>query len=412
MSVPGGVLVVGASVAGLATVEALRRFGFAGAVTVVGAESHPPYDRPPLSKQVLSGAWEPERARLRTAEALDALDAEFLLGDPAVDLDVPGRTVRTASGRTLRAGTVVVATGTAPRTLPGQTGLAGVHVLRTLDDAAALRAGLLASVSPVVVGDGVLGAEIAATARDMGLDITLVGPGQALMTPQLGQDVAALLSALHTERGVRLRPGQAVRGLTGDRGRVDGVVLENGERIPADLVVVAVGADPVTGWLQDSGLRLEHGLVCDAYCRAADGVYGAGDVARFHHQGLGTLVRLENRTNAAEQAAAVAANILGAAQPYTPVPYFWTDQFGTKIQVHGTLPAHARMTVIDGDPTTGRFVARYTHNGRTTGLLGWNMPKQTRQHRQHLNDTLTNPNPNPTSPSASAPAPASTPALS
>lgn len=385
------VLVVGASAAGLTTVEALRRHGYTGKVTVLGAETHAPYDRPPLSKQVLAGTWQPDRAQLRPPEALSALDAEFILGDPAVGLDAATRTVRTRSGRTLRADAVVVATGTRPRTLPGQAGLAGVHVLRTLDDALALRAGLLRAGRLVVVGDGVLGAEIAATARTMGLDVTVAGPQHALMAGQLGQGVADLLAELHTARGIRLRLGAGVRGLVGSARTVTGVALDNGEVLPADLVVVAIGADPVTDWLHDSGLRVDNGLVCDSRCRAGEGVYAVGDVARWHHDRLGALLRLENRTNAGEQAMAVAANILGGERAYTPVPYFWTDQFDTKIQVHGVVPAgaDAEMTVVDGDPATGRFVARYRREGRVTGVLGWNMPKQTRLRRQDVADALT-----------------------
>ncbi|RCV47577.1 FAD-dependent oxidoreductase, partial [Marinitenerispora sediminis] len=204
---PAGVLVVGASAAGLATAEALRRKGFDGQLTVLGAERHLPYDRPPLSKQVLSGAWDPERARLRPESALAALGAEFVLGDPAVALDAAERSVRTASGRELRADAIVVATGLRPRTLPGQDGMAGVHVLRTLDDALALRADLLAASRVVVVGDGVLGAETAATARGMGLDVTLAGPQPAPLAGQYGALVSGLLARLHEERGVRLRLG-------------------------------------------------------------------------------------------------------------------------------------------------------------------------------------------------------------
>lgn len=388
------VLVVGASAAGLSTVEALRRHGCTGPVTVLGAETHQPYDRPPLSKQVLAGVWQPERAQLRPPEALLALGADFVLGDPAVGLDAANRTVHTASGRRLSADAVVVATGTRPRILPGQAGLAGVHVLRTLDDALALRAGLLGAARVVVVGDGVLGAEIAATARTMGLDVTVVGPQQALMANQLGHHVADSLTALHTGRGVRLRLGAGVRELVGSAGTVTGVRLADGDLLPADLVVVAIGAEPVTGWLHDSGLRVDNGLVCDSRCRAGEGVYAVGDVARWRHERLGELLRLENRTNASEQAMAVAANILGADRAYTPVPYFWTDQFDTKIQVHGVVPAGlgtdtgTEMAVVDGDPATGRFVALYRRAGRVTGVLGWNMPKQTRLRRQEVADEL------------------------
>ncbi|MFF3131643.1 NAD(P)/FAD-dependent oxidoreductase [Streptomyces mirabilis] len=393
MTAPDRVLVVGASAAGLSTVEALRRKGYGGGITVLGAEPHAPYDRPPLSKQVLSGAWEPGRSALRTQEALSTLDAEFVLGDPAVALDTATRTVRARSGRELRADAIVIATGVRPRVLPGQEGLTGVHVLRTLDDALALRKDLLDSARLVVVGEGVLGAEIAATARTLGLDVTMAGPLPAPLALQVGPLVSGLLAELHDERGVRLRLGTGVTGLAGEHGRVTGVRLGTGEVLPADTVVVAIGATPATEWLADSGLRLDNGVVCDSRCRAVEGIYAVGDVARWHHERLGRLVRLENRTNATEQAAAVAGVILGEDRPYQPVPYFWTDQFDAKLQVHGLLPADAEVDVIEGDVTARRFVARYRSDGVVTGVLGWNMPKQARLRRQEIVDALNAPTP-------------------
>ncbi|MFD9323904.1 NAD(P)/FAD-dependent oxidoreductase [Streptomyces sp. NPDC060053] len=390
---PARVLVVGASASGLTTVEALRRKGYAGPITVLGDEPHAPYDRPPLSKQVLSGAWEPERATLRPQDALSALDAEFVLGDPAVGLDPASRTVRTASGRALRADAVVIATGVRARRLPGQENLAGVHVLRSLDDALVLRADLLAGTRLVVVGEGVLGSEIAATARTLGLDVTLTGPLTAPMAMQVGPLVSGVLADLHTERGVTLRLGTGVVGLTADEGRVTGVRLATDEVLPADVVVVAIGASPATRWLTDSGLELDNGVVCDSRCRAEEGIYAVGDVARWHHEGLGRLIRLENRTNATEQAMAVAGAILGEDRPYTPVPYFWTDQYDAKLQVHGFLPADAEVDVVEGDLTARRFVARYRSGGRVTGVLGWNMPKQARMRRQEIVDDLAAPAP-------------------
>ncbi|MET9070597.1 FAD-dependent oxidoreductase [Streptomyces sp. NPDC004232] len=387
MSIPESVLVVGASAAGLATAESLRRKGYRGALTLLGAERHLPYDRPPLSKQVLSGAWDPEQTQLRGREVLDALDAEFVLGDPAVALDAATRTVSTASGWTRRADAVVLATGIRPRPFPGSEGLRGVHLLRTLEDAAALRGELLAAASAVVVGDGVLGAEIAATARGLGAAVTLVGPQAALMAGQLGPRVGELLGRVHAEHGVRLRLGTAVDGLTEVQGRVSGVRLANGEVLPADVVVVAIGSLPVTDWLEGSGLLLDNGVVCDSRCRAsAEGVYAVGDVARWHHQGHGAMLRLENRTNATEQAGVVAGNILGEDRAYTPIPYFWTDQFSAKIQVYGMLCADADVEIVEGSEDDRRFVALYRKNGRPTGVLGWNMPKQTRLHRQALVD--------------------------
>ena len=373
-----GVVVVGASVGGLSTVEALRKRGFTGRVTLLGAEKHRPYDRPPLSKQVLSGAWEPEKTRLRPEEALEKLGADFVHGDPAVGLDTGTLGVRTASGRTLGAETVVVATGLRPRTLPGQDELAGTHVLRSLEDTLALRAELATSERVAVVGDGVLGTEIAATVRAMGNDVTLLGPQPAPMAEQLGPNAAELLSALHTERGVRLRLGTGVTGLSGSGGRVAGVRLENGQTVPADTVIVSIGADPVTAWLAGSGLSTENGLVCDSRCRAAEGVYAVGDVARWHHEDLGRSLRLENRTNAVAQAAAVAAGIVGGHEAYRPVPYFWTDQFDVKIQVYGVPSPDAEFGVVEGDVDSGRFVAEYRENGTVTAVLGWRMPKQAR----------------------------------
>ncbi|MCA2223359.1 NAD(P)/FAD-dependent oxidoreductase [Nonomuraea aurantiaca] len=384
MTSPGHVLIVGASAAGLSTAEALRRLGHEGRLTLVDAELHLPYDRPPLSKQVLAGAWEPARAQLRSAAQLDALAAEFVRGEPAVALDAAERAVTTASGRVLRADAVVVATGLTPYRLPGQDGLAGVHVLRGLDDALTLRARLTAGTRLVVVGEGVLGAELAATARAMGLEVTLAGMGRTLLREQLGDVVGGLLTRTHTERGVQLRLGVAVDELTGAGGRVTGVRLATGELLPADAVVVAIGSRPSIGWLAGSGLTLGDGVECDARCRAAEGVYAVGDVASFEHTGLGRRLRLENRTNATEQAQVVAANLLGADRPYTPIPYFWTDQYDIKIQAHGLPSPAAEVTIAEGDPEQHRFAAVYREGDQITGVLGWNMPKQARLLRQQL----------------------------
>ncbi|MFF0817230.1 NAD(P)/FAD-dependent oxidoreductase [Rhodococcus sp. NPDC003318] len=388
MTSPDSVLVVGASAAGLSTVEALRRRNYSGRITVLGDEVHAPYDRPPLSKQVLSGAWESSRAALRTDEALGALGADFILGDPAVGLDVATRTVRTVSGRELQSDAIVVATGVRPRVLPGSEGLGGVHVLRSLEDALALRADLVPATRLVVVGEGVLGSEIAATARLLGAEVTMVGPQPAPMALQVGPMVSELLATLHRDNGVQLRLGVGVAGLTEADGRVTGVRLATDEVLPADVVVVAIGAIPTTAWLADSGLQLDNGVVCDSRCRAADGIYAVGDVARWNHEQFGGLVRLENRTNATEQGAAVAGVIVGDDEPYVPVPYFWTDQFDVKIQVHGIIPTDAEVEIVDGDVSARRFVARYRKDGNVTGVLGWNMPKQSRQRRQDVVDGL------------------------
>jgi NADPH-dependent 2,4-dienoyl-CoA reductase/sulfur reductase-like enzyme len=373
----------------------LRRAGHQGRLTLLDAEPHLPYDRPPLSKQVLAGAWEPDRARLRSQAQLEALGAEFVRGEPAVALDAAERAVTTASGRVLRGDAVVIATGLTPHRLPGQDGLAGVYVLRGLDDALTLRGRLTPGTRLVVVGEGVLGGEIAATARGLGLDVTLVGLGQAVLGDHLGAEIGGLLTRTHAEHGVRLRLGTAVGALIGDAGRVTGVRLVGGESLSADAVVVAVGCRPATRWLEGSGLVLGDGVECDARCRAAEGVYAVGDVASFVHEGLGRRLRLENRTNATEQAQTVAANILGADRAYTPIPYFWTDQYDVKIQLHGLPSSAAEVTVAEGDPEQGRFAALYREGGRVTGVLGWNMPKQARLLHQQA---MTTPPPAPAGP--------------
>jgi NADPH-dependent 2,4-dienoyl-CoA reductase/sulfur reductase-like enzyme len=257
-------------------------------------------------------------------------------------------------------------------------------VLRTVDDALALRADLRSAARLVVVGEGVLGAEIAATARGLGLDVTMTGPQRAPMAAQIGDFAADLLARLHIESGVSLRLGAGVTGFSERAGRVVGVSLDTGEILPADVVVVAIGASPASGWLADSALTLADGVVCDSNCCAAEGIYAAGDVARWDHATTATSMRLENRTNATEQAAAVAEAIVGAGRPYLPIPYFWSDQYGTKIQVHGIITADADGEIVDGDFQERRFVARYVRDGVVTAILGWNMPKQTRLYRPEI----------------------------
>jgi len=212
----------------------------------------------------------------------------------------------------------------------------------------------------------------------------MAGPQEAPLAYQFGPLPARLLADLHRTNGVELRLGAGVTGLASSDGRVTGVCLSTGEVLPADVVVVAFGAAPATEWLSGSGLLCDNGIVCDSHCRAAPGVYAAGDVARWHHETLDALLRLENRTNATEQGVAVAGAILGADRPYTPVPYFWTDQFDVKITVYGLLRDDAEVTIVDGDPAAGRFVATYRHGGAVIGVLGWNMPKQARLRRQEV----------------------------
>ncbi|WP_433356286.1 NAD(P)/FAD-dependent oxidoreductase [Microtetraspora malaysiensis] len=379
------IVIVGASVAGLTAAETLRRHGFTGPLTLVGQERRPPYDRPPLSKQILRGTWGPDRVALRHHDALTTLGANWLLGVTAVALDTGARKVSLSDGSVLAYDGLVIATGAGPRRLPAGHELNGVHVLRTLDDALMLRAGLLAADSVAVVGAGFLGSEVAVVARELGRNVTLVDPLPAPMIRQFGDHVARRCAELHARHGVHLRCGTAVTALTGRGGRVTGVDLDDGVHVPADLVLVAIGATPAVGWLADSGLTLNDGVECDHKCQAAPGVVAAGDLASWHHPHLGRL-RVEHRMNATEQGTTAAETLLGADTSFAPVPYFWTDQYDVRIQAYGLTSSNAQFQIVTDDPATGRFAALYGTDGRVIGAVTWNLPRQARLLRRFVTE--------------------------
>ena len=374
------VVIVGASAAGSTTAQTLRREGFAGAVTVIGDEPHLPYDRPPLSKQVLLGTWAPERTTFGPSTAYAEQGIDLRLKARAERLDLARRTVDLATGEQVHYDRLVIATGVQPIRLRQGHGLKGVHVLRTLDDAVALREALLQAASIVVVGAGFLGSETAAAARQLGCEVTLVDTAPSPMALQLGAELGRMIADLHTTNGVRVVAGSKVTRLCGTSA-VEAVELADGTTLKADVVLVAVGSKPATGWLADSGLPCDDGVLCD---EAPDDIYAAGDVARWNSKRFDQALRLEHRFNASEQAVAVARRILGQAQPFDPVPYFWTDQYDARIQVYGVIPPDARLVIAQGDPARRRFVAHYLSGGRLSAVLGWNMPRETRQARSLL----------------------------
>jgi len=367
------IAVVGGSAAGLAAAETLRREGYDGTVTLVGDEPQVPYDRPPLSKQVLAAEWEPHRLSLRPPADLAALDLDLRLGVAATGLELAERTVQLADGTEVPYDGLIVATGVRPRRLPGE----GAHVLRTLDDALTLRDRLEPGLRLVVVGAGFLGAEAAAVAWRLGAKVTLLEPAPVPLAHAVGTEVGAMLSRAHAERGVELRCGVTVSEVT-----EDGVRLADGEVIEAEEVLVAVGSLPNTDWLEGSGLPLGDGVVCDEYCEAARNVYAAGDIARWYNPLFGTSMRIEHRTNAAEQGMAAARNLLrpDARKPFAPVPYFWSDQYDMKIQAYGYLRGHDEVAVVDGDLAERRFVAAYRTGSRVAGALAVGMPPKAIRH--------------------------------
>lgn len=370
-------VVVGASLAGLRAVEAARKAGFEGGITLIGGEPHLPYDRPPLSKAYLDelpAGDEPASTIFRTEQVLrDELGVRLELGTAATGLDIDGRRV-VLGERSVAYDALVIATGADARALPGSDGMEGVHTLRTLDDAVAIRRALDAGARTVVVGAGFIGSEVAAGARKRGLDVTIL---EALPTPlvrAVGEGMGAACAALHERNGTRLRCGVGVSGLEGD-GHVERVRLSDGTAIDADLVVVGIGAVPATGWLEGSGLELDNGVVCDeTLWTGRDRVYAAGDVARWRNPLFDRLMRLEHWTSAAEQGALAARNALDpeSAEPYRTVPYFWSDWYDSRIQFVG-VPTADEIEIVDGDPDAGgRWIALYREGDRLAGVLAVN----------------------------------------
>ncbi|WP_037892027.1 NAD(P)/FAD-dependent oxidoreductase, partial [Streptomyces viridochromogenes] len=315
------------------------------------------------------------------------LGAEWLLGARAVALDHTGGAVRLADGREVQADGVVIATGAAARTLPGSAGLAGVHTLRTLDDARALRDELARGGRLVVIGGGFIGAEVASTAYALGLDVTVVEAAPTPLAGPLGETMGALVSALHADHGVRLLCGVGVKGLSGER-RVDAVLLEDGRTVPADIVVVGVGARPCVEWLEGSGIALDNGVKCGADGRTSlAGVVAVGDCANWYDPRAGCHRRVEHWTGARERPDAAVATLLagGAVEPGVPrPPYFWSDQYGVKIQFAGHAAGADSVTIEAGAADDRDILAVYRRAGNPVAVLGMNQPRLFTRWRKQL----------------------------
>lgn len=379
------IVVVGASLAGLRAVEALRRLGFDGRIEWIGAEPHLPYDRPPLSKDVLAGRREPETIALRAAESWDELAVSLRLGRRAVRLDLVEREVALDDGARVAFDGLVIATGARARSWPGPRPIGGVYVLRTLDDVLALRRELDAGPRVAIVGAGFIGAEVAATCRERGLAVTMVEPLPSPLFRGIGPALGGRVAAVHREHGVDVRCGVGVEAIEGGA-RVEALRLADGSRVAADLVVVGIGAAPETAWLEGSGLRLADGVVCDAACRAAPGVVAAGDVARWHNPVYEASMRVEHWTNAVEQASHAAASLLAGegAEPYAHVPYVWTDQFELRIQMAGHPQPGDEMREVEGTPAEGRYVTLCGRGGRLVAAIGFARARQVNAWRRRI----------------------------
>lgn len=387
------VVVVGASLAGTRACETLRNGGHSGAITLVGAEHHRPYDRPPLSKRLLRGDWEPERIQLRSNDALNALNLTLKLGVVATALSVTDRTITldipSVGGavehepQVLSFDGLIIATGAVPRQLPRQPRLVGLHLLRTIDDSISLRQELQPGIRVVVIGAGFIGLEVAATARQRDCEVLIL---EGLASPLLrvvGESIGQVISRVHERHGVQIRCDVEVRKIIGTDS-VSGVELGDGTIVPADVVVVGIGVDPATQWLDSSGLSIHNGVMCDATLNVGvPGIYAAGDIARWPNAlyvDEEPTMRIEHWTNAAEQGAHAAGNLLATgrgetAEPYISVPFFWSDQFEARIQFLGRANSEDEMKIVMGNEESGKIVALYHRNDRLRGVLGISMPK-------------------------------------
>jgi 3-phenylpropionate/trans-cinnamate dioxygenase ferredoxin reductase subunit len=366
------VTIVGASLAGLSAARALRAQSFDGRIVVVGAERHPPYDRPPLSKEFLAGTLSAADLELSTQDD-DELGIDWRLGTSATRLDPANRAVVLDTGEAVESDGVVLATGARARN-PWR--MPGVHTLRSLDDAVALREAFLLGGPVVVIGAGFIGAEVASTAKALGLDVTVV---EALLTPlagPLGEEMGAHVAALHADHGTQLITGVGVSGLRGTS-RVEAVQLADGRELPASTVVVGIGATPNVEWLAGSGLDISAGVRTDAWCATnIDGVVAVGDCASAHNRFAGTVLRLEHWTNALRQPEIAAATLLGRRTDTRPAaPYFWSDQYGVRLQFAGHRRAGDTVEIVDGDPAARSFVSVYRRGDRPVAVLSLNQPR-------------------------------------
>ncbi|MEX5717282.1 NAD(P)/FAD-dependent oxidoreductase [Geodermatophilus maliterrae] len=378
------VAVVGASLAGLSAARALRDQSYDGRVVIIGDEAHAPYDRPPLSKDFLAGTASLDDIALCAPDDED-LGLEWRLGTTAVGVDHLSRSVLLDDGSEIRADGVVLATGARARRLPGSDGLDGVHVLRSVDDAISLREDLAAAERLVVIGAGFIGAEVASTARALGLDVTVVETQPVPLAGPLGADMGAVCAGLHADHGTRLLTGTGVAGLLGT-GRVEAVELTDGTRLPADVVVVGIGATPNIEWLAHSGVALGNGVLTDA--RGATnipGVVAVGDCAAAWSASAARHVRTEHWTSALEQPATAVATLLGAGEPVpTPVPYFWSDQYGARIQFAGSRREGDVVRVVEGSCADRSFLVVYERHGAPAAVLGMNQPRLFTRWRRQL----------------------------
>ncbi|KUH81495.1 MULTISPECIES: FAD-dependent oxidoreductase [unclassified Mycobacterium] len=370
MTTSGGIVIVGGGLAAARTAEQLRRSEYTGPVTIISDEDHLPYDRPPLSKEVLRS--ETDDVTLKPAEFYEENDITVRLGSGARSVDTATQTLTLADGSELGYDELIIATGLVPKRIPSFPDLQGIHVLRNYDESVALRKEAGSARRAVVVGAGFIGCEVAASLRKLGVEVTLVEPQPAPLASVLGEQIGELVARVHRAEGVHVRCGVGVAEVRG-AGRVETVVLSDGTALEADLVIVGIGSHPATGWLEGSGIEVDNGVVCDNRGRAsAPHVWAIGDVASWRHE-TGHQVRVEHWSNVADQARVLVPTLLGQEPPTAvSVPYFWSDQYDVKIQCLGEPQADDTVHVVEDDGR--KFLAFYERDGVVVGVVGGGMP--------------------------------------
>ncbi|GAA4292033.1 FAD/NAD(P)-binding oxidoreductase [Mycobacterium paraffinicum] len=363
-------MIVGGGLAAARTAEQLRRSEYTGRVTIISDEVHVPYDRPPLSKEVLRK--EVDDVALKPREWYDENDITLRLGAAATGLDTAAQTVTLADGSVIGYDELVIATGLVPRRIPTLPDLAGIRVLRTFDESMALREHASACRRAVVIGAGFIGCEVAASLRSLGVDVVLVEPQPTPLASVLGEPIGELVARLHRAEGVDVRLGVGVAEVRGDE-RVDTVVLTDGTELVADLVVIGIGSRPATGWLEGSGVEVDNGVLCDEAGRtSAPNVWALGDVASWR-DATGHQARVEHWSNVADQTRVVVPAMLGQeVSSAVVVPYFWSDQYDVKIQCLGEPEATDTVHLVEDDGR--KFLAYYERDGVLVGVVGGGMP--------------------------------------
>lgn len=380
MTTSAGIVIVGGGLAAARTAEQLRRSEYTGTVTIVSDEDHLPYDRPPLSKEVLRA--ETDDVTLKPAEFYEENNITVRLGNGARSLDTAAQTVTLADGSELGYDELIIATGLVPKRIPSFPDLAGIHVLRNYDESVALRQEAGSARRAVVVGAGFIGCEVAASLRKLGVEVALVEPQPTPLATVLGEQIGELVARVHRAEGVDVRCGVGVAEVHGSD-RVEKVVLGDGTELDADLVVVGIGSHPATEWLEGSGIKLDNGVVCDDHGRAsAPHVWAIGDVASWRHN-LGHQVRVEHWSNVADQARVLVPTMLGQEPPTAvSVPYFWSDQYDVKIQCLGEPEAEDVVHIVEDDGR--KFLAYYERDGVVAGVVGGGMPGKVMKARAKI----------------------------